>query len=480
MKKIFVILLLVLALSFSTTITSYSFDKGQYEPGDSGVLTLHITFNYGVEPTETLMDFSPVSVTASSALFSKKLNMPLVSPGEFIVTIPFKIPEDVREGQYDLGVVVTGTAEIWKGGSISRENDYARTILPLKVLKEPHVTVNTQTPVFHKRGNAVLEVCAQRSSVKDLRISSPQLYIGGGSLNVDKLDGCQNISFSYDASLLNEGNVGIPLILTYKTKLGDARNINLTLPITLSFDEARFTVSLDGALKSEGWTNVKLKITNNGGEVEDVRVYFPNSLVYNESELSLGSIEKEATIEKPLELYTPLSPTSTSLPITIKWKENGKEEEAIINVPVNVEGDSPVNVYLESSDTPLRKDGVYTLSAIVANKASYELSGVSIKMSSPWLDILNVEDEQFIGSLTDNDFSSQQFKVKIKSNAPNHLTVKISVEYRDPSGKEYNKTLIKEIRVYNAIEKSSDNSLLYIGIAVVVVGGAIYLWKRKK
>ena len=479
MKKFIILAIFLASMVSASMIAGYHFDKAYYEPGDSGTLTISILFTYSTEPTQTLVDFSPVSIDVRNAVFSKTISMPVASPGLANITIPFTLPKNISNGQYETNVRVSSTAEIWEGSSLKREIDFAKTLIPLKIIKQPVVGIKVLNPTLHKEGSVTFEVCSLRSQVKNLQLTSSTIYINNGILLIGSLEGCENITTTYDAKTLTEGTQDVPFMLTYKNVLGDEETNKISLPLTFSFEDSRFTLLLNGSLQSKGKTTVKMILQNNGRDVQDVRVILPSRLVGSEGEIHLGDLSNNMRTTKDVGIYTSLPPSQEFLTFLVKWKEDGKEEETTLNVPVNVEGDNPVNVYLESNELPLRKGSVYSLSTIVANKASYDLSGVSVTIFSNWLDVLNVESSQFIGSLTDNDFSSQQFKVKVKDDAPDDFNVTINIKFNDPSGATHTKTVIKSIHVQPK-EAKEDKTLIYGFILLVIAGGAYYLNTKRK
>ncbi|RME79237.1 MAG: hypothetical protein D6769_02990 [Methanobacteriota archaeon] len=482
MKKgimaLFVLLLSVSYLTYGITVSSYSTDKVSYEPGDQGVLNLNISFDYPVSSTETLVGFESVYVKASSPIATKTINIGKISKGTMAVSIPLNIDKEAKEGIYSISLEIGGSALVEKGSTTNSKVATTRTSIPVKVVKTPSMTVELNPKEINKEGKTSMVVCAENGIARDVYVSSTTLSLEGGKAFLGDVDGCKEKNVSYDASLLNEGVNTVSFVVDYKDRIGGDHSVSISLPITVSKQSTRFTIVQDGEITHKEEEKLKLVLENRGSRASDVRIKADENLVFpGISELYIGEIGVGEKKSIAVNAYTTLSPGKNPVKFTINWKEEGKEKSTEVSVPISVKAGNAIGVFLEATPLPLRKKGEHSLSVVVANKASYRISGVSVAISSDAFDVLDIQKERFIGSLEPDDFSSQQFKIKVKD--VNNGKANVSVKYSDPSGKTY--TLTKEFELSIEEPEKGKQDLLLPIVAVIAVGaGGWYYLKGKK
>ena len=290
---------------------------------------------------------------------------------------------------------------------------------------------------------------------------------------VDNLDGCIKRNVTIESSL--EGKQSIPFSLKYKDEVGDEKEEVIYVPVSINKGKTVFIIKHLNKIISGKESKIKLKIKNLGNDGEDVRIKAKNGLDFvGKSEILIDRISKgeEKVVEEMV--YTDLSPGVKTVDFEITWKEQGKEKTEVINVPLSIVSDDEVEVYLEAEPLPLSVGKEHSISIVVANKAKYEISGVSVGIESKAFKILDLSDKKFIGTLQPDDFSSEQFKVKVEGKEGEYNTT-VKVSYKDPSGESKEKIVVIPIKVYAGEEKGDFSIPLIIG--VLIVAGLVF--KRK-
>ncbi len=477
MKRL-VFALFLTGLLAAISISSWETDKDSYEPGDSGFITLHISLTHNLATGERLIRFNYVRIQSTSSIVNIDKVLGDMDENEITVSIPFSISNDINEGIYSITVDVSGIAEIESYGKTKEEIDTASTLIPLKVVKQPVITLSVEPRTLGKSGSLTLHVCNKKGIARNVEITSENLHIEGGLAFINELRGCRNMSVDYDASGLNEGVNQVSFTITYKDFVGDEHVSSLTIPITISKDETHFVLRQEGVIKHKTNDKLYLYIQNKGQRADDVRIKALGDISFlSSNEIDAGTLEKGEEKEVEVEAYTSLLPGVNKVSFLITWKEEGKLKEETVEVPITVESEDSIEVYLEANPVPLIKGKESTLSVVVANKASYSMSGVSVSIDSNAFEVLEVEKRRFIGSLESDDFSSQQFRIRIKNSAKDEDIVNITIHYKDPSGKEHVKKVEIPINVKESEQKDYPVVEVLVGIAVI---GVIYFVYRKR
>ena len=179
-------------------------------------------------------------------------------------------------------------------------------------------------------------------------------------------------------------------------------------------------------------------------------------------------------------VFATYSPGLNYVPAKITWVEKDIEKEETKSIPLTITSDADVAVYVEAKPAPLQTGAEHTLSVLVSNLGSYEISNVEVEMDSDALKNIDVSNKQYIGNLANDDFSTVQFKVKTTS-SPGNYTMKIKVNYRDTSGEWKSKTIIQPIIIYEAEKQSNGQIYLLVGglIAIAVVIWYFFIRKKK-
>jgi hypothetical protein len=467
--------------SSAITITSWTTDKASYEPGDSGYITLNVLMDAsGLASDETLVGFKAVTVTSTSSFINSNYYQSFgdMTKGTILITVPVKIGGNTPEGIYTVSAGISGIAQVQKGGATTDKIDNGIAVATMKVISKPVITLEASQKNIGKKGTIGLTLCAKKGAPRNIQLSS-SLYLEGGKIFLDGLDNCTTVNASYDASGLSEGTSNIAFNLSYADTLGGTYSETLQIPMTISKEASRFIISQNGVITHRKDSAMSFIIENKGEFAEDLRISPDASITLTKSsEIEAGNLtrgQKEAFSET---VYTSLEPGVNVVNFTVHWKENGQDKSDEISVPITVESEDSMDIYMEANPSPLVAGQEHTISVIVANKASYSMDGVSVSIESNSFDVLDVEKRKFIGSINNDDFSSQQFKVRMAGSPPADSSVNITVIFKDPSGIEHTKTAEVPINV-KAAESTGDGGMLAV-VGIIVVAAAAYLVFRKK
>ncbi len=474
MKKMILTLALLFMLSFAgaITITSYTFDKASYSPGDSGELTLSITLDHSLDSGETLSGFRNVLVEVSSPFASQKsFYLGDSTETTLSVSVPLKISEDTASGVYSIPIKVSGYADI--SSPSKSELDVSQTTAVLKVVKNPKFSISIEPSVLSERSFVVLTVCNSGGKAREVSLSLSESFLfSKGTLYFDEIGEDECVSKNASIESFTEGKSTMTFAISYKNAIGENEDSSISIPVTVDKGSTTLILSHKNNILSGKESNIILEIKNTGKDAEDLRIRPSSDLnLVGESEILLDSLAKGTSTTLQHKVYTELSPGVHSVPFVIVWKEDGKEQTETVNVPVKVIAKDGIEVYLEAEPLPLVSNEEATLSVVVANKANFDLSSISVSIESDAFDILEISNKKFIGTLQPDDFSSEQFKIKLKDYSGD-ANVNVSVDYKDPSGQIRKESIIIPIKIHKL--EAEQNFTIYIVITLILLAAIVY------
>jgi len=172
------------------------------------------------------------------------------------------------------------------------------------------------------------------------------------------------------------------------------------------------------------------------------------------------------------------------IPLKISYTENGELEtrSSLIGITVNTEPIIGVNI----EEGLLLKPQENEIGIKIINKGLSDVRFLEVEIgSSTYFDVLSPK-QVYIGDIDSDDFDTADFKIYFKSNAPNTLTLPVSVIYKDAVNNKYSEDFDLQVKVYTRekaielglLEKS--NTRLYAGVVVGLVILYIIYKKIKK
>jgi uncharacterized membrane protein len=224
---------------------------------------------------------------------------------------------------------------------------------------------------------------------------------------------------------------------------------------------------------------LSLEAFNSGTDISDVRLSFPGTFVRlkDSNELKIGDLASGGRQNISGLAYIDLPPGLNTVNATIQWVEKDIAKEESISVPLKVASDADVGVYLESKPSPLVAGQEHTISVLVSNLGSFAIDNVDVGLNSSAFDLLDVTPRQYIGSLAKDDFSTVQFKVRMKSSAGDYPFT-VGVRYRDASGEWTTKSITQTASVNPA--PAADSTPVYAAVVIILLALAIWYFKFRK
>jgi len=172
----------------------------------------------------------------------------------------------------------------------------------------------------------------------------------------------------------------------------------------------------------------------------------------------------------------------------IKAKDaNGDaKEDELSPVGLNVEGLSDVSVFVSANPAPIIAGGEHTLSVLISNVGTSPIKALIVGAKGDEFVLQEAQDEQFIGGLVEDDFSTVQYKVKVANVPSGAYPLNISMKFKD----SYNRDLEKSQMVYLKIKNPNDAqfgdagiialAILLVMLVAVAGGGYWYCVLNKK
>ncbi len=484
MKKI-VFALGMFLLFFGTSmaalsIAEYTVSKSSYAPGEEGYITVTI------ENTEASgTDYSSVTVQLQNPPEIKSYTSyqigDLESSAQTVITVPFTLSENASDGVYTMRMTVFGYETTSTG---SRTINTKTALIPIYVVNEPNLeissTKNTITdldtlPILIKNNGGV----ARKLSI---RLGGDFALFGTNQIFINSLTDRTSVEVPIDSRDSEEGAVSIPFIIEYENALGTQTNSTKYLRITLKKDalDLGFTQKSEIIIRKD--STINLVVRNNGERLENVRFSFgtQNIRLKNLQEISVGDLASNQEVPVNAQVFADLPPGINQVPVVVKWIESDVEKEETLSVPLTITSDADVNVFLDAKPSPLTSGSEHTLSVLVSNLGSYGIDTVDVKIGSEALELLDVSNIKYIGSLEKDDFSTVQFKVRVgEAIKAGEYPLTINVDYKDRSGEQKTKELIRTIQIHSP-SNTSEGGILPLVFIVLLAGGAVWYFKFRK
>ncbi|MBI2449757.1 hypothetical protein HYV49_05680 [Candidatus Pacearchaeota archaeon] len=251
------------------------------------------------------------------------------------------------------------------------------------------------------------------------------------------------------------------------------------------------SIDIPAEVKSGDIFSVTLKLENNEDDtIRNVNI----DLKLNDLPFKIISQEGIDRItrnnEKTLSLVLQALPGSLSktytIPATITYKlsETINKKETSFVVIVN---DRAILDVTARSDI-LIKGEKSTVTIKIVNKGLGDVKFLNAEINSASLIFIS-EKQQYIGTLSSDDFDSVDFEVITNKNSPSIIILNVILNYEDITGNKYTETKTIELRNYDKREAESlgliernNTPLIIAGAVILVILFFIYrrIRKRKK
>jgi len=283
-----------------------------------------------------------------------------------------------------------------------------------------------------------------------------------------------------------EGVNGIPFVLSYTDDGGNSISTAETLTVAVKKEKADVAFTQLEPIVTNKDNVLKMTVKNKGRALEDFRVLLSDTRVQSKdnAQISLGSLASGEVKSFEIPVFVNEQPGVKTATFDVKWVEDNVEKAETFNVPLAISSDAEVGIYLDAKPTPLAVGGDYTLSATVSNLGSYKIANVVVALEgNSAFSILNIQQEQYIGNLDNDAFSTVQYKIRISGNVtPGEYPLAFKVRYKDQSGIWIDKEVKTNVSIRPAsegVQKGGDGTI-YIIVAVVLIGGGYWYFRMRK
>jgi len=284
-----------------------------------------------------------------------------------------------------------------------------------------------------------------------------------------------------------EGVNGIPFVLSYTDDGGNSISTAETLTVAVKKEKADVAFTQVEPIVTNKDNMLKMTVRNKGRALDDFRVLLSDTQVQSKdnAQISLGSLASGEVKSFEIPVFVNEQPGVKTATFDVKWVEDNVEKAETFNVPLAISSDAEVGIYLDAKPTPLAVGGDYTLSATVSNLGSYKIANVVVALeSNSAFSILNIQQEQYIGNLDNDAFSTVQYKIRINNNVtPGEYPLAFKVRYKDQSGIWIDREVKTNVSIRPAsegVQKDNGTGTLMIIGAVVLIGGGYWYFRMRK
>jgi hypothetical protein len=465
-------------------VDSYAVTPSTLNPGQEGAVSFTIK---NVVPTgstsTTQLENVQVFYSAPQGIEYKSQSPYVVGTiavgGSSLVTVPFKVNPDAKGGAI--------TAPFY----ISLKDDNSlKTVNAVISVTNPAIlsfSSDHQTILSTDAINLTITNNGGAASRATLKISDSSKFslLGRTSIYIGDIKGAVSVEVPLDSRNADEGVNGIPFVISYTDEGGSSMNETKTLSVALKKEKADVVFFQQTPVVAAKDNMLSIKVKNTGRALEDFKVYLDDAHIKprESNQVKLGSLQTGAEKSFTLEVFADAKPGVQATSFRLKWVEDDVEKEEIISVPIVVSSDADTAIFIDAKPTPIVVGGEHTLSVLVSNIGSYKINNVEVSLGeSGALDILNAQKSQYIGGLESDDFSTVQYKARVKTTQPGSYPLVVAVKYKDQSGQWVSKNASIQLNIRPAEDgaKSADNGIVPIAIGAVALVGAGYWYFRMR
>ncbi len=481
MKQFAAILVFLAVLFAPLSVSSYQVVPSSLSPGENGVIQVTLE---NVQPSGSTTVGDPVedvaiyysSVAGIEFTASNPVRVGTISGGSSaIATIPIHVAADAKGG------IISAPLSIYQRDASSRQT----LLVPVTIDNPPIFTVSTDKRTIKGIDTLIFKIAndggdASRLTIK-LNSTSKFSFINSDQVFVGQVNGTAYVSIEIDSRNADDGTNKIPLLLTYQKEGGEYATEVTEVPITVKKDQSDIELIQNSTLVTSRDDILVILLRNTGAELHDFRIELVDADVKarESAEISIGNLSagQERILSMPV--FTDVEPGILDVSFELKWMDGGVEKTEILTIPIVVSSDADVGIFVDAKPTPLTVSGEHTLAILVSNIGSYRIENVEVALDeSGIMDILNAQTSQYIGGLDNDDFSTVQYKIKLKDIEPGFYPLNLTVKYKDQSGVWVVKQVSTEVTVKPQVQ--SGNSILTIIIVLAIVAAILYWYFKKR
>ena len=493
--KIFAILALAMvlmsgALSAAISVGTYTVTPSTLKPGEEGAISFSI---------------SNVVASTASATTSQLENVQVFFGGtieglQFTGTSPFNVGtiDAGSTAQVSVAFRVLPTA---KGGVITApfyisqkdKTDLKTVNAIVHVVNPPVITLTSDHQTVLGTDEINLTVKNDGGKADRLRLSitsgSNFTFIGTSQIYIGELTGSKNILAPLDSRNVEEGVSSIPFVLTYQQEGGNETTETKYLAVAVKKEKADVIFTQAEKMVTGRDNVLVLTVKNTGRALANLEFYLEDAKIQakENKQVKLGNMATGAEKQISMKVFVSAEPGVRNMQVRLKWSEDDVDKEETTYVPVVITSDADAAIYIDAKPSPIVVGGDHTLSITVSNVGSYKIQNVEVTLQdSPAFEIFNAQRSQYIGGLESDDFSSVQYKVRVKALAPGQYPLTVVVKYKDQSGVWVEKKQEINISIRSPSDTAPANGngytvpLLVGGAAVLAIGYWYFRMRKRK
>jgi len=481
------LLLLSGAVSAAISLSSYTVNPAQVKPGEQGSIAFSISNVLPSSATTTVSPLEGVQVFFAAApgieftAQSPYMVGTIASGGSSVVTVPFKVLPTAKAGVATVSFYVRE----------KDQTDLKTMTAAIQVVNPPIITLSSDRQTIQGTDaiNLTIRNDGGAAGRATLRIAegSNFSFVGMTQIYIGDLSGTGAVVVPIDARNVVEGVTTIPFLLSYQQEGGITTNETKYLTMGVKKEKADVAFTQAEPIVTSQTGALSMKVRNNGKELKDFKIYLEDSYVKptESKEVKLGDFFQGATREFSIPVFASAEPGVRTVSLRLRWVEGGVDKEEAVAVPIVVNSDAEAAIFLDAKPSPIVAGGDHTLSILVSNVGSYKIQNVEVTLQdSPAYEIFNAQRSQYIGGLESDDFSTVQYRVRMREVAPGNYPVEMSVRYKDQSGVWVSRN--QSIDVYvrskaDAAPKNGGDATLPILVALAAAaGGGYWYFKLRK
>ncbi|MFA6328974.1 MAG: hypothetical protein WCY41_06020 [Candidatus Micrarchaeia archaeon] len=492
MNAIFVLALALVMLAgaayASISIGAYTVTPSTLKPGEEGAVSFSI---------------SNVVPSTSSTTTSQLENVQVFFGGtveglEFTGTSPFNVGtiDSGSTAQVSISFRVLPTAN---GGAITApfyisqkdKTDLKTVNAIVRVVNPPVITLTSDHQTVLGTDEVNLTVRNDGGKATRLRMAiadgSNFSFIGTSQIYIGELAGSAVVAVPLDSRNVGEGVSSIPFVLTYQQEGGNETSETKYLSVAVKKEKADIVFTQAEKMVTGRDNTLVLSVKNTGRALANVEFYLEDDKIQakENKQVKLGNMATGDEKRISMKVFVNAEPGVKSMQVRLKWSEDDVDKEETTYVPVVVTSDADAAIYIDAKPSPIVAGGDHTLSITVSNVGSYKIQNVEVTLAdSPAFEIFNAQRSQYIGGLESDDFSSVQYKVRVKAVEPGAYPVNVTVRYKDQSGVWVDKNEEVQLAIRSATDAlpagSGSGFPVVPVLAVVVVAAGVWYFKFRK
>ena len=484
----FAMVMLSGALSAAISVGAYTVTPATLKPGESGAISFSI---------------SNVVASSASATTSQLENVQVFYGGtveglEFMGTSPFNVGtiDSGSTAQVSVAFRVLPTA---RGGAIiapfyisqKDKTDLKTVNAIIRVVNPPVITISSDHQTVLSTDELNLTVKNNGGTASRLRVSladgSNFSFIGTSQIYIGDLSGSTVVSVPLDSRNANAGVSSIPFVLTYQQEGGNETSETRYISVAVQKEKADIIFTQAEKMVTGRDNTLVLTVKNTGKSLANMEFYLEDTSIQakENTQVKLGNMSTGEEKNITMLVFVNAQPGVRGMQVRLKWSEDNVDKEETAFVPVVVNSDADAAIYIDAKPSPIVVGGDHTLSITVSNVGSYKIQNVEVTLQdSPAFEIFNAQRSQYIGGLESDDFSSVQYKIRVKQVAPGAYPITVIVKYKDQSGVWVEKSQALDISIRSpadiAAAGGNGSTMLLIGGAVVVLGAGYWYFRMRK